>query len=63
MKKYLMIFVVSIEKLKTLKYHTLFKNILVRSIVYNKGENKDKKMFKEEELTEILKIIGLIENI
>ena len=58
-----MIFVVSIEKLKTLKYHTFFKNILVRSIVYNKGENKDKKMFKEEELTEILKIIGLIENI
>ena len=63
MKKYLMIFVVSIEKLKTLKYHTFFKKILVRSIVYNKGENKDKKMFKEEELTKIIKIIGLIENI
>ena len=53
MKKYLMIFVVSIDKLKTLKYHTFFKKTLVRSIVYNNCENKDKQMFKEEELTDI----------
>ena len=37
--------------------------LLVLSIICSKCENKDEKLFKEEELSEILKVLGLIENI
>ena len=36
---------------------------LVLSIICSKCKNEDKKIFKEEDSNEILKIIGLIENI
>ena len=49
---------VSIANLKNLKYHTL-----VLSIICSKYKNDDKKIFKEEESIEILKILGLTENI
>ena len=35
----------------------------VLSIICNKCKNEDEKIFKEEELTEILKILSLIENV
>ena len=44
---------VRIKDLKILKYHI---------IICSKWENKDKKVFKEEKLVEILQILGLIEN-
>ena len=34
--------------------------ILVLSVICNKFTNEDEKIFKEEESTEILKILGLI---
>ena len=37
--------------------------LLVLSIICSKCKNKDEKLFKEEELSEILKVLGLIENI
>ena len=36
---------------------------LVLSIICSKCKNEDEKLFKEEESIEILKILGLIENI
>ena len=36
---------------------------LLLSIICGKGKNKDEKLFKEEQSIEILKILGLIENI
>ena len=53
-----MLFVVSTEKLKNLKYHTLEKT-LVLSIIYSKGKNEKEKLFEEESI-EILKIFGLV---
>ena len=41
----------------------LLEKTLVLSIICSKCENEDKKILKEEESNEILKIIGLIENI
>ena len=54
---------VSTENLKILKYHTFLKKTLVLSIICSKCKNEDEKIFTEEELIEILKILGLIENI
>ena len=53
---------VSIENLKSLKYHTFSKKTLVLSIICSKSKNEDEKIFKEEESIGILKILGLIEN-
>ena len=39
------------------------KNSLVVSIICSKCKNEDEKIFKKEESIEILKILGLIENI
>ena len=41
----------------------LLEKTLVLSIICSKCKNEDKKILKEEESNEILKIIGLIENI
>ena len=41
----------------------LFAKTLVLSIICSKCKNKDEKLFKEEESTEIIKILGLIEHI
>ena len=65
MKKYIALFVVSIENLKILKHHTsyLLEKTLALSIICSKCRNEDDKIFKEEESIEILKVLGLIENI
>ena len=52
----------SVENLKTLIYH-IFEKILALSIFSSKCENEDRKIFKEEESIEILKIIDLIKSI
>ena len=41
----------------------IFEKTLVLSIMCSKCKNEDEKIFKEEESIEILKILGLIENI
>ena len=51
------------NKFKNPKIWYIFEKILVLSIICGKRDNKDKKIFKEEESNEILKIIGLIGNI
>ena len=50
------------RKFKKPKIH-IFEKALVLSIISCKCKNKDEKIFKEEESIEILKILGLIENI
>ena len=54
---------VSIQNLKTLRYQTFWKKALVFSIIGSKSENENEKIFKEGEPTEILKFLGLVENI
>ena len=55
---------VSKENLKTLKYHKfLRKKTLVLFIICSKCENEDNKIFKDEESVDILKTLGLFENI
>ena len=49
MKKTIVVFVVSIENLKTLKYHTFSKKTLVISIICSKCGSEDQKTLKEEE--------------
>ena len=57
-KQFIALFVVSIENLNTLKYHTFSKKKTVFSVICNKCECKD-----DEESIEILKILGLVTNI
>ena len=45
------------------KISYLLEKKLVLSIICSKCKNEDEKLFKEEESIEILKILGLIENI
>ena len=40
----------------------LLEKILALSIICSNCENEDEKLFKEDKTTEILKILGLIEN-
>ena len=54
---------INIENLKRLKYYTFFKKALSFSIAYSKCGHEYEETFKEEELVEILKILGLINNI
>ena len=56
-------FAINIENLKSLKYHMFFKKILDLSVVYSKSGHEYKKIFKERDSNEILKIFGLITNI
>ena len=44
------------------KISYLLEKTLILSIICNKGKNEDEEIFKEEELIEISKILGLIEN-
>ena len=53
---------INIENLKKLKYYIFFKKTLNLYIVYSKCYHEYKKIFKEEQSIEILKIIGLISN-
>ena len=58
-------FAIIIENLKNLKYHIFSKKKKKLSIfiVYSKRGYEYEKIFKEEESIEILKILGLINNI
>ena len=51
------------RKFEKPKRSYLLEKTLVLSIIYSKCKNEDEKLFKEGEPIEILKIIGLIENI
>ena len=51
------------RKFEKSKISNLLEETLVLSIICSKSKNEDKKLFKEEESPEILKIIGVIENI
>ena len=54
----------SIKNLKILKYDkVLKKKTLVFSIICNKREIEDEKIFKEEESIEILKLLNLFKKI
>ena len=62
MKESIVLSLVSIEKLKALKYHRFLKKAWVLSSTCSKCENEDEKIFKEDSI-EILKIIDLIKSI
>ena len=51
------------RKFKNSKKSNIFKKTSVISIICSKFGNENKKIFKEEKPIEILKILGLIENI
>ena len=51
------------KKFEKRKMLYLLDKTLVLSIICNKCKNEDEKLFKEEESIEMLKILGLIENI
>ena len=50
-------------KFEKSKISHLLEKTLVRSIICSKCKNEDEEIFKEEESIEILKILGLINNI
>ena len=53
----------NLENLKTLKHYIIFEKKIGRSIVCNKCGYEYKKIFKEKESIEILKILGLNTNV
>ena len=63
MKKLYCIICGKYKKIEKPKISYLLEKTLVLSIICSKCKNEDEKVFKEEESTEILKILGLIENI
>ena len=54
---------VNTENLKNLKYHTFLEKTLVLSFICSKCNNEDQKIIENEESIEILKVLGLINNI
>ena len=56
-------FAINIENLRKLKHHIFLNKTLSLSIVYRKCGDEYEKIFKEEESTEILQILGLNNNI
>ena len=63
MKKLYCVIFGKYRKFEKPKTSCIFKKTLVSPINCSKRKNKDKKIFKEEESTEILKILVFIENI
>ena len=63
MKKICCIICGKYKKFEKPKISYLLEKTLVLSIICSKCKNEDEQLFKEEESIEILKIIGLIENI
>ena len=51
------------RKFEKPKISYLLEKTLVLSIICNKCKNEEEKMFKAKESIEILKVLGLIENI
>ena len=62
MKKLYCVICGKYRKFEKPKISYLLHKILVLPIICSKCKNEDEKIFKEEESTEILKILGLIEN-
>ena len=60
MKKLYCVICSKCRKFEKPKMSQLLEKTLVLSIICSKCENEDEKIFKEEESTEILKILGLI---
>ena len=54
---------VKYKKFNNLKLWYIFEKTLFLSIICSKCGSKDEKIFKKEELIEILKPLGLIKNI
>ena len=63
MKKLYCIICKKYRKFEKPKIWYIFEKILVLFIICNKLKNEDEKIFKEEKSIEILKIVGLTENI
>ena len=63
MKKLYCIICGKYRKFEKSKISYLLEKTLLLSIICSKCKNEDEKLFKEEESIEILKILGLIENI
>ena len=63
MKKLYCIICGKYRKFEKPKISYILEKTLVLSVVCNTCKNEDEKILKEEESTEILKILGLIENI
>ena len=63
MKKLYCVICCKYRKFEKPKISYLLEKTLVLSIICSKRKNKDERLFKEEESFEILKILGLIENI
>ena len=63
MKKIYCVIYGKYRKSKNPKISYLFKKALVNPIICSKYGKEDENIFKEEEPIEILKILGLIENI
>ena len=62
MKKLYCLFCGKNRKIKNTKIYILEKTLAL-SIICSKCKNEDHKIFKQEESIEMLKILGLIENI
>ena len=63
MKKLYCIICSKYRKFEKSKIKYLLEKTLVLSIICSNFKNKDEKILKEEDWIEILKILGLIENI
>ena len=63
MKKLYCVICGKYRKFEKPKILYLLEKTLVFSIICSKCKNEDEKIFKEEDSVEILKILGLIENI
>ena len=63
MKKLYCVICSKYRKFEKPKISYFVENTLVLSIICSKCKNEDKKLFKEKESIEILKILGLIENV
>ena len=63
MKKLYCVICGKYRKFKKPKISYFLEKMLVLSIICSKCKNKDEKKFKEEESIEILKILGLIEDV
>ena len=63
MKKLYYLICAKYKKFEKPKISYLLERAVVLSIICSKCKNEDEKIFKEEESIEILKILGLIENI
>ena len=63
MKKLYCVICSKYRKFEKPKISYLLEKTLVLSIICSKCKNEDEKIFKEEESIEILKILGLINNI